>query len=192
MQRVHAFHGKPDALKEVLSALKGMEYRFSACAAHDEAFTAFISDDANAPQMRYLQERELFEFFVTGQSSVECAAFASYLYASCLQPASFAAKPNTIKLGTVSAALQSSYPKERLTAALASVEASSEWQFWKSARNRLTHQSHPGRNFSNVGPTKWLGVEFGVSFTADRRKWLAGVVDKLLHGIEEFVHAHPV
>lgn len=192
MQRVHPFQDKPAALREVLSALKGVEYRFSACAAHEEAFTRLISDDANAAQTRDLQERELFGFFVTGQSAIECVAFAAYLYASCISPTRFSAKLHTLKLRNIADTFRSNYPNDCLTAALAATEASSDWQFWTRARNRLTHQSHPGRNLSNVGPTMWLGVEFGTSFTSDRRKWLAKIVDELLLGLEAFVHAYPV
>lgn len=192
MGRVHPTQDKPDALKDVLSALMGIEYRFSAFAAHDDAFTALISDPNNAGETRYLQERELFEFFVTGQSAVECAAFGAYRYASCVCPEKFTKEPKKVNLEATAKSFGDVYPTEALSGVLSGIADSSEWELWTDARNVLIHRAHPGRNFSNVGPTKWLGVEFGGSFTVQRRRWLAGVLGELLVGMDSFVHANYV
>src|SRR5690348_3104959 len=49
-------------------AWTAVAWRFRACADHDEAFTRSVARHGNVPAMeeRYLQERELFNFFMNG------------------------------------------------------------------------------------------------------------------------------
>ncbi len=76
---------------EYSAAWVGLEYRFRSCAEHDEAFTESVKEFGDAPALseRYNQERNLFGFFVTGLSAIECACYGLFAIGSMLHPNGF-------------------------------------------------------------------------------------------------------
>lgn len=79
-----------DAKSQFLGASSGLIYRFVQCAEHDEAFTASICESDAPPQPeRYWQERDLFGFFVSGLSALECLSFGLFAVGSALDSGSF-------------------------------------------------------------------------------------------------------
>jgi hypothetical protein len=59
---------------EFAGGLNGAQWRFRACTAHDEALQQLFTSDSQRDD----EERELFDFFVNGMSSIECACYASF------------------------------------------------------------------------------------------------------------------
>src|SRR4051812_46965066 len=64
---------RPAAWPEWASAWNAVAYRFQSCVEHAAAFTKSIRQhgDAPAPPTRYIQERELFNFFTNGLAAIE-------------------------------------------------------------------------------------------------------------------------
>lgn len=180
------------ALREVLSALNGVWHRFSACAAHQQAFEELVIDEDTAAQTRSSQERELYEYLVTGKSAIECAAYAMYRYASCLTLGMrFRTSIHNMHLHTCVTAFERSFPSAALTRVLAEIDSSREWDRWKKARSILVRQSYAGSR-STRGPIEWLKAEFRVVISVDRCAWLTPVLHRLLEASEGFVSTHPV
>lgn len=70
------------------AGLGGLLYRMTAFAEHDDTFTASYTRHGTPPQLeRYSQERDLFNFFVTGQPTLECLTYALYSLGEMLDPA---------------------------------------------------------------------------------------------------------
>jgi hypothetical protein len=184
---------KPRGLYDVSAALDGLWLRFSACAAHEDAIAVLVADEQKLLETRSAQEKELFEFLVTGASALECAAFAAYRYASCLsQGYRFSIALENFKLSNTARAFKYAYPAAEITRVITDIDASREWALWKRARSILLRRAHPWRECSSVGPAQWLGEEFGYEFSANRRRWLAPTLHRILLGIESFVTAHPL
>jgi hypothetical protein len=180
------------ALREVLSAFHGVWHRFSACTAHEEAFRELVMDEDTAAHTRGSQEKELYEYLVTGKSAIECASYAVYRYASCLTLGMrFRTSVQNMHLHTCVNAFKRSFPSAVLTQVLAEVDSSREWGAWKKARSILVRQSYAGGR-STRGPITWLRSEFGVMITVDRHAWLTPVLQRLLEASEEFISVRPV
>src|SRR4051812_16010084 len=68
----------PAAWSEYAGGWNAVAYRFIACPEHDRSFTQNFRVYGRAPEPphRYLQERELFGFFVSGQATLESCCYA--------------------------------------------------------------------------------------------------------------------
>lgn len=173
-------------------------YRFLSCAEHDEAFTASVRGYGSSPSQphRFVQEKELFGFFVTGQAALESFCYAIHAIAAMVQPASFPmGNLRELTPENTGARLRSAFVGEPLQTKVSQLTSDPDFKHWKDIRNILAHCTAPGRLFS-VGSeddtTKWLGIAIDVSTTVDRRKWLAARLRDLVIAADAFTVSHPV
>jgi len=68
-------------------------WRFWASADHDEAFQRVVVSGSQ----RQAEERELFNFFVNGLASIECACYALYTAASTFDNDAFPVGPKDLQ-----------------------------------------------------------------------------------------------
>jgi hypothetical protein len=200
-----SIHGRMGANKarittwdDYLGAWCALSYRYLSCAESDEVFTESIKIFGPAPPLpqRYLQERELFSFFVLGLSTIESLTYGFYAVISVLDPTKFPLNNDNdrryIYPESTCTKLTNRFPTEPISKSLASITSSKEYDDWKNLRNMLAHRTLPGRNIRIVPggaplPALWAGIEVDVNTTALRRRWLAGKVFDLLRDIDLFI-----
>ena len=93
-------------------------YRFITCTEHDTGFRRYMQDpDHNRPQVNhYMQERELFGFFVSGLASLECLSFSCYVLAAILDEKKFPIRDQReITVGNTVQKYNKLYPSENLS-----------------------------------------------------------------------------
>lgn len=184
---------------DYIGAWTALSYRFFSCAESDVAFTKSMNTfGATPPQpQRYIQERELFCFFVLGLSTIESLVYGLYAVASVLDPNKYPLNNDNdrrhIYPESTSSKFNDRFPNEAISNSLAAITISKEYIDWKDIRNMLAHRILPGRNIRIVPggtplPALWAGIELDVDTTATRRRWLAGKVFDLLGDIEIFVN----
>lgn len=188
---------------EYSAAWTGLMYRFRSCAEHDEAFTKSVNEFGDTPgrSERYNQERDLFGFFVTGLSAIECACYGLFAIGSMLSPTGFPfttdrARRN-VNLNKTLEEYKNAYPNEGVVRVLQRIINEQQYIDWKYARNVLAHRSNPGRIIygSTRGPantTEWelQGIPIDSTATASRREWLANSLRDLLTEAEHFTVKH--
>jgi hypothetical protein len=191
----------PESYNEFAGAWRAVAYRCRSCQEHDLALTESIQRAGSAPPQpeRYLQERELFCFFVTGLAAIESLYYAAFAIASMLDSANFPMESSSdlrsINPRKTAERFSVCFREERLTRALQTTLNDDAYSEWKRIRNVLTHRTSPGRiiHFSTKGPPRppdWkLGIRIDDSTTRSRRKWLAREVNLLMKELCRFVEA---
>jgi hypothetical protein len=190
---------QPPSWPEYSGAWLGLTYRFRSCTEHDEAFTDSVSRFGDTPDWpeRYKQERDLFGFFVTGLSAIECACYGLFAAASWLNPNQFplttGADKSSVNPKRTLEQFKIAFPNESLTRTLQQITDDQEYYNWRKARNVLFHRSQPGRiiYLSNVGPPRaaeWVlqNIPIDNTVTAARRRWLADSLRSLLTEADNF------
>src|SRR5215210_4003084 len=85
----------PDSLVQFAAAWNAVRHRFLSCTEHSEAFTKAIKEagiPGVTPQtadMWYAQQKELFDFFMTGLSTIESICYGLYAVGSILNTQQF-------------------------------------------------------------------------------------------------------
>lgn len=189
----------PDTWAEYSSAWNAVAYRFHACADHDEAYTESIRRAGDSPSQpeRYIQEKELFDFFVNGLSAIESLCYGLFAIASMLNEGNFSMTTTkdkkSIKPETTTKQFAEAFPEEDVTHALAQMKCSDEFSQWRRIRNILAHRSAPGRvvylsTKSSSRPSQWktIDIQLDEETTASRRKWLAATISRLLKAADRF------
>lgn len=172
-------------------------YRYLSCAEHDEAFTASLrrASASPPPDERYIQERELFGFFVTGLASIESLCYGLFAIGSMLDADSFPiADPKDMRRvdpKRTANRFEQAFPDDAVTAKLREMVAARGFRQWSDIRNILAHREAPGRHFYRGGPFNgaalWLnGIPLEEDFTACRRKWLAHTIGAIMQASLEF------
>ncbi|MHC4880771.1 MAG: hypothetical protein ACYTGL_30320 [Planctomycetota bacterium] len=178
---------------EYSAAWKAVAYRFRAVADHDEVFIEAVS---NGDPSRYLQERELFSFFVAGLSALEAFAYGLYQLASIVRPNEFpVTNLRSITLDSTLQRFSATFPAQPVTTKLSGLISDNTFVEWKNCRNVLAHRSHPGRvitaSVGNQPPTddvwKLENVTINSATTSNRRQWLSQTLTGLLDAAKEFV-----
>ncbi len=189
---------QPDAWAEYAGAWNAVAYRFHACADHDEAYTESIQRAGDSPPQpeRYIQEKELFGFFVTGLSAIESLCYGLFAIASMLNERCFlmttTKDKRSIRFRKTTQQFAKAFPGEDVTCALEQMRDSEEFSEWREIRNILTHRLAPGRvvhlsTKSSSRPSLWkIGTPLDGETTASRRKWLAVTISRLLKATDEF------
>lgn len=204
-------------LSQFLGGWNAVAYRFRATADHDEAFISAIkkaadervaNDNALAFENKYMQERELFGFFVTGFSVLESIAYSMFAVCSIVNvqvfPMQTAQDMRQVSLPETSKRLVANYPNENISSEFQLCLSSMEFQQWKNIRNTLAHRTSPPRLYRQTvsiaapttGVTSWAAEwpDFGVSLdtntTATRRRWLAKTTSELLKAANQFGANH--
>ena len=188
---------------EYSAAWAGLMYRFRSCAEHDEAFTESVNEFGDTPgrSERYNQERNLFGFFVTGLSAIECACYGLFAIGSMLHPTGFPFTTDedrsNVNPKKTRNKYQNAFPKEGITRALQRITNEQQYENWKGIRNVLAHRSNPGRIIygSIRGPantTEWVlqGIPIDSTTTASRREWLANSLRDLMTEADHLTAKH--
>jgi len=188
----------PDACAQYVGAWKAVAYRFMSCAEHDTAFTKSIQQagDAPPPPERYIQERELFSFFVMGLTVIESFCFGLFAIASMVDsknfPITIAEDLRSINPQHTVKQFRKAFPEEGVTITLGKTLDDNAYKEWKEIRNILAHRAAPGRII--YGSTRrsapaalWkVGIQLDESTTSSRRKWLATTMSSLLRETDNF------
>jgi hypothetical protein len=191
----------PEAFELFTGGWAGVACRYCACCEHDEAFTASFARDASYPGVElYEQGKHLFEFFVTGQSALECLCFGLYALGAMAQPGQFpiATEQDRRKVSPerTAARYHAAFAGHPLEVELAQAVNSTEYKGWTDVRNILAHRLHGSRAMAVMGVNgpfsiTWHGFAIDQSTTKDRRSWLAKVVTTLFHRTQEWVDSLP-
>jgi hypothetical protein len=135
-------------------------WRFWGCAQHDETLQQLFAVSSGGAN-RHIEERELFNFFTNGTSSMECACFALHMLGGMAQPNEFPvgrAAVRKISPHTVKADFDRAFPSEPITSHLSSSLASASYLDWRDKRRVLFHRAAPPRTFfvgSAAVPDLW-------------------------------------
>jgi hypothetical protein len=196
-------HPQPPSWPEYSCAWLGLTYRFRSCVEHDGVFTDSVNRFGDTPDWpeRYKQERDLFGFFVTGLSAIECTCYGLFAIGSWLHPDNFSlttdADKRRVNPERTLEQFEIALPNENLTRALQQITDDQEYHNWKKARNVLSHRSQPGRiiYLSSVGPpraSEWVLQNIPIDNTATtaRRRWLADSLRYVLTEADNFTAKH--
>lgn len=176
--------------RQYSSGWRAISYRFKSTVYHDEMFRKVIND--NAFEGKYLQERELFNFFVNGFSTIETFTYTLYYIGSFLKPNIFSNKPRDVTPDVTKNKYVKAYPDCDLTQYLDKLVTSLEFKEWKTIRNSLAHRIVPSRivhistRKTLRQPDIWKLKELNINedLTLGRRKWLAQMLN---NGFKETV-----
>jgi hypothetical protein len=209
-------NGKSKIDGTVLDQFRGgwnaVAYRFRAMAEHDDSFVKAIKEAAGNQTMenRYVQERELFGFFVTGLSVIESIGYATFAISSIISAADFSMQTDRQKRAVTPEALASKLtsfcPHESISNTWNGFLQKAEFTEWKKIRNTLAHRTSPPRLVTNsasidfqTGETSATAVtaewkDFGIPIdsttTSKRRNWLAESTKEMLTAANTFAANH--
>jgi hypothetical protein len=192
----------------------GAFFRFFGCATHDENFQRMMNATPRDASFegRANEESVLFDFFLSGLSSVECAIYALYMYASVVDGVSFPVLPYSSKKRMIDPLenidpqkvyrlFSIHFPSDNITDFLASSIRSNEFKLWQRRRNILYHRAAPPRRMNLAltidapaqrGADTWrLGnITIEAALTGDARRWLSNWHTEFWGCTLEFVQAH--
>ena len=199
-------------LSQFLGAWNGVAYRFRSCAEHDAVYTESVNRAGVAPPVeeRYVQERELFGFFVTGLAVIESIAYGLFAVGAMLDAANFPMlTPSDMRRVSpkfTADKLTLAFPSENIAAALNQVLVSQEFIDWSNARNILAHRASPGRlltssatfglqtgNVTNIrDEAVWQDIQIQIDndTTTTRRVWMAKTASDILAAADIFTSGH--
>lgn len=201
------------AKQHFAGAWNGVSYRFRACSDHNRAFTQSIKSlgDAPVPEERYLQERELFAFFVSGLAVLESFCYGLYAVASILRPADFPLKTEGeqkyVTPDETRDKFKAFYEGENIAGLLCGTIRTkgesghrTEYKKWKDIRNILAHRIvSPRAIFLSVNTEQRTksaqlkmipDVELDSDTTATRFDWLAKTINDLMKATDNFTLVH--
>lgn len=190
----------PEAWREFASAWNAVAFRFCSCAEHDVAFTEAMKRPEKFSKSHeiYIQERELFGFFVSGLSVIDSTCYALFAVGSMLDVQTFpiATSDDKKKITSEMTAdkFGSAFKSERISSVLRQLIDSKDYQEWKTIRNIISHRSAPPRTIfiggEHHGEVVWgLNIQLDEHTTNSRRKWLADTLCELLKAAETFTAA---
>jgi len=195
----------PQSVSEFSYAWMAVKYRFCSCFESNKNFTKSVKKfgDGPPPFERYIQEKELFHFFINGYSTLDCFGYALYMVASIIKPASFPVEPPKLKhiyfLNTCEKfnSIENSFQNDRIKDELNLVKDSETFEDWKTIRHALIHRISPGRTFHQTvgsirqrGKTTWnidnKTFDIDECFTSSRLSWLEDSLINLLDAVLNF------
>lgn len=178
-------------------AWNAVGYRFLSCNNNDKAFTESIQKAGNAPppSERYIQESNLFGFFVSGLSTIESLLYGLYAIASIIKVEEFPITTfidlKSITPKNTKNKFKKEFTKLNITVFLEKLINDENYKEWKNIRNVLAHRTSPGKHFfvggNHSGDALWInGIHIYDKTTSKRFKWFVGVIINLLNEIEIF------
>lgn len=171
----------------------------------DASFTKSFRRGGKAPppNERYVQERELFGFFVTGVSAIECFCYSLFAVGGMLKPEEFTiSEPGQLKAITphkTTAQFAKVFSHVEVTHALGELLHDDRYDEWCTIRNILAHRLAPGRQFTQSFPPQPLdehvlwtegAIPIDIATTSTRRAWLATTIRQLLNATDAFTAHH--
>lgn len=189
---------------EFHDAWMAVGYRFFTCSEHDKEFTQSINSAGVSPSRfeHYIQERELFGFFITGLALLESFAFSCYALGAILDSDKFPmSNPKSITMGSTTDKFLRHYTTETLTSRLDQLRNDAEFKEWNEIRNVLAHRLLPPRQITVVLYPPQQEIEKKVSWindniridgntTSSRRYWLARTLAELINSADQFTQNH--
>ena len=181
--------GQPDTFRqrEIGAALNGVAYRFRAATENCAELLSLITLHSDSPPFpfRYLQERELFEFFLNGQSCIECFAYCMYFVGQRRSPSDFPIstinEAHKITFRSTAKSWVDKWNSEPLSITMSTVEKSTAWTSWSKVRNHLAHRSSPGREFTpNTATVREINVPVSAIEMLQRQEWLTESIQALV------------
>ncbi len=186
-----------DLWREWAGAWNGLIYRYQTCYDCNQSYITSIKVGTGTPepQERYNQERDLFNFFMSGFSAIECLCYALFAIASIKDQNNFPlATPNDKKAVTYKILLSKfevSFPSVDLTKNLRQVINSKEFSDWSEIRNLLAHRATPSRLFRHGGDrhgqTDWGNFNLNEGTINSRLEWLSKTLESLLNDLNKFI-----
>jgi len=189
----------PDSYSQLSGAWNAVAYRFLSCMDHDLVFTESIQRAGDAPPQpeRYIQERELFCFFVTGLAVIESFCYGLFALASMVDSKKFRIATSedlrSITPKKTAGQFADAFPKESITVALKkTITHDVVYREWGKIRNILAHRAALGRIIhlstkSSPRAALWeTGIQLDENTTSSRRKWLAKTVSTMLRETDSF------
>ena len=188
----------PDIQQELRTALNSVAYRFKMCTDAGCAFCDSLLRYGAAPAQpeRYAQERDFFDFVVTGFTAIECAGYGLFALGAALWPAQFPFTTEALRRKvTLRVALDTCGRVPAANAihtALSVTLAAPELEEWLRWRNGLSHRGLPGRIISaGIATTNLAQSTYGSfggvpgpaldpSLIEGRTEWLASRLQQML------------
>ena len=187
----------PKSWKQYSGAWNAVAYRFKACAKHNIIFTDSVIRAGNTPKAseRYIQEKELFNFFVTGLSVIESLLYGLYSIVSIVKPDCFPITKQGHLRGInpkkTSENLNCAFPEEEISKKIKMLVESKDFIEWSDIRNILAHRASPGREIHVGGELNskafWIqGIQINENATASKFKWLTCTILNIMEEIDDF------
>ena len=179
-------------------------YRFFACTEHDASFRSSIERaGSNPPRLEhYIQERELYGFFVTGLTVIESFYYGCYVIASMINGDGFPMdNPRSIQVSSTADKFVKNFAQKPITRELDSLRNNDAFKRWSLIRNVLAHRVNPARQVTvTLWPPKenplhevsWPeeAITIDRDTTASRRTWLANNITRLIAELDTFTHSN--
>lgn len=176
-------------------------YRYLSCIEYSKSFTDLVKKYGNSPPqpIRYYQEKELFNFFISGLSVFDCFGYSIFMICSIIDPNNFPVQKNSLRditLKRTVSELSGCLSSEKLTIALDALFHSQEFIVWSEVRNILIHRETPGRIIRmGTGSAKtersdlWFkGTAIDKQTTVCRLNWLELNLFKLIELTYDFTN----
>lgn len=187
----------PEATMQFKGGWNAVAYRFLSCSEYNENFTLSVKKVGHGPPQpdRYIQEKELFNFFVTGVSVIESFCFALFAISSIIDKEIFPIHTEgDLKYirpeRTLKRLMDSEFFKNKtITITLKGIIESQDYKVWKEARNILAHRVAPLRHYvlssGNQKGASWIeGIQITENTTLSRFKWLTKSITNLLNDLD--------
>jgi len=140
------------------SAWNGIAYRLRGTLEHASAVSKSLTiSSAPPPEDRYRQDHDLFGFFISSVSTIECFCFAAHCIGSLLVAGGFplqTAGHLKFRTNDVRTKYKTHFPGDSLAKALDSVLTAGEYSQLVQIRNVMAHRGTPPRQhfLSTSGP----------------------------------------
>ncbi|HQR40132.1 MAG TPA: hypothetical protein PLF26_17245 [Blastocatellia bacterium] len=201
VMRRHSGHAHCEHLAGAWNAIP---YRYQAARDAGVAFAESVTAHGAAPQadIRYRQERSLFDYYSAGFSVFECTCYGLYAIGSFLRPDIFllatARDQQRVSPTSTRDAFNRAFPADSICTIFATLFADRAYQEWREVRNVLTHRTSPGRRmYVSIGtdeelPTEWKlnNAPLDASLPAKGGADLARLLALLLDGAATFAASH--
>lgn len=179
---------------EFCAAWKALSHRYRAMAHHDEAFSHAITwknkDD------RYVEERELCNFFFTGMSIFDTFAYGIHFIAAVERPSDFPVRDRyAITLGNTVNCFEKVFAKHEITRSFKRFLRDHNYHQWRKIKNVLSCRGASNREIHlsvSTVPTNhnnlWRvdNIVLDPETTSLRRSWLSKWLGNLLFATKQF------
>jgi len=188
--------------KQFRGGWRSLVYRYLACIKHSDDYIKIFKKDRISPSyfLRYEQERELFNFFTNGLSTIETLGYMLYMICSIDNSNDFKVITKKdlkkINLHNTVSKLKKFYTLENITSELEKLVDSKKYKEWVDVRNVLMHRETPGRKImlSSKRSKKersdlWFKViKINKQTTVRRLNWLELNLFKLIEATYDFTN----
>jgi hypothetical protein len=175
-------------------------WRFRSVVDTDDTYRSAYSmpDVGGDIEKRYLQERELFEFFAAFVSTIEVLCYCAHAIGSMADQVEFPLATDDEKRAVTPRLTRDrfaqNYAADGITHAL--VNMVNNYDVANKMRNLLSHRGSPPRHTyvfaggPGVHNVEWEQYQIDATLTANLRSWLAPHVQAVLEALCQFVEDH--